>query len=72
MPSFLLSPSSSLLPTSLIAITIALSTLALFVAAIIIRRMLSSFVVVHQRGRVVALSTLSCQPLPTFVDPIAG
>jgi hypothetical protein len=32
----------------------ALSTLALFVSAIIIRRKLSSFVVTHHRGRVVA------------------
>jgi hypothetical protein len=61
-----------LLPTTLIAITIALSTLALFVAAIIIRRTHSSFIVAHRRGRVVALSMLSCQPPPAFVDPVAG
>jgi hypothetical protein len=61
-----------LLPTTLIAITIALSTLALFVAAIIIRCMLLSFVVAHRRGRVVASTTLSCQPPPAFVYPVAG
>jgi hypothetical protein len=61
------------LPTTLIAVTIALSTLALFVAAIIIRRTLSSFVIAHCCGRVVvALWTLSRQPLPAFVDTITG
>jgi hypothetical protein len=63
-------PSSS--PTTLISITIALSTLALFVAALVIHRTLSSFVVAHRRGRVVASSTLSCQPPPEFVNPVAG
>jgi hypothetical protein len=58
--------------TTLIADTMALSTLALFVAAIIIRRTLSSFVIAHHRGHVVALSTLSCQPPPAFADPVAG
>jgi hypothetical protein len=60
-----------LLPTTLIVITIALSTLTLFVAAIIIRRTLSSFVVTHRRGHVVVASlTLSRQPLPAFVDTV--
>jgi hypothetical protein len=71
-PSFSSSPSPSSSPITLISVTIALSTLALFVAAIVIRRTLSSFVVAHLRGRVVASSTLSRQPTPTFVDPIAG
>jgi hypothetical protein len=72
MSSFLSSPLPSWLPTTLISVTIALSTLALFVAAIVIRRTLSLFVVAHRRGHVVALSVLSCQPPPAFVDPIAG
>jgi hypothetical protein len=59
-------------PTTLISITIALPTLALFVAAIGIRRTLLSFVVAHRRGCVVTSSTLSCQPPPAFVDPVAG
>jgi hypothetical protein len=63
-------PSSS--PTTLISFTIALSTLALFVTAIIIRRTLSSFVVAHHRGRVVASSVLSRQPPPAFVNPVTG
>jgi hypothetical protein len=54
MPSFSSLPLPSLLPTTLIADTMDLSTLALFVAAIIIRRTLLSFVVAHRRGRVVA------------------
>jgi hypothetical protein len=60
------------LPTTLIFITIALSTLALFVAAIVIHRTLLSFVVAHLRSCVVASPTLSCQPTPTFVNPVAG
>jgi hypothetical protein len=40
---------------TLIAVTIALAILALFVTAITIRRTLSSFVIAHPRGRVVAL-----------------
>jgi hypothetical protein len=72
MPSFLSLPLPSLLPTTLISVTIALSTLALFVAAIIIRRTLSLFVVAHRRGRVVALPVLFCQPSPAFVDPVLG
>jgi hypothetical protein len=61
------------LPTTLIAVNIALSTLALFVDAIIIRRMLSSFVVAHHCGRVVVASlTLSRQPPPAFVDTVTG
>jgi hypothetical protein len=61
-----------LLPTALISVTIALSTLALFIAAIAIRRTLSSFIVTHRCGPVVASSMLSCQPPPAFVDPAAG
>jgi hypothetical protein len=61
-----------LLTATLIAITMALSPLALFVAAIIIRHMLLSFVVAHRRVYVVALLMLSCQPLPAFVKIIAG
>jgi hypothetical protein len=57
---------------TLIAVTITLAILAHFVTAITIRRTLSLFVLAHRRGRVVALSTLSCQPLPTFVAPVAG
>jgi hypothetical protein len=64
------SPSSS--TTTLISVTIALSTLTLFVAAIVIRRTLLSFIVAHRHGHVVASSTLSCQPLPNFADPVAG
>jgi hypothetical protein len=41
------------LPTILIAITITLAILALFVAAIIIRSMLLLFVVARRRGQVV-------------------
>jgi hypothetical protein len=72
MPSFLSSPLPSLSTTTLIAVTIALSTLALFVAAIIIRHALSLFVVTHRHGHVVALSMLSCQPPPAFVNPVTG
>jgi hypothetical protein len=43
-----------LLPAALIAITIALATLALFVAAIIIHRTLLLFIVAHHRGHVLA------------------
>jgi hypothetical protein len=56
---------------TLIAVTITLAILALFVA-ITIRRTLLLFVVAHRRGRVVALSTLSHQPPLAFVAPIAG
>jgi hypothetical protein len=56
----------------LIAVTIALAILALFVTAITIRRTPLSFVVAHRRGRVAALSMHSCQPLPVFVAPVAG
>jgi hypothetical protein len=52
MPSFLLLPLPSLLPATLIVVTIALSTLTLFVAAIIIHRTLLLFVVAHHRGHV--------------------
>jgi hypothetical protein len=71
-PFFSLSPLPSSLPTTLIAVTIALATLALFVAAIIIRRTLLLFVIAHRLGCVVASSTLSRQPPPAFVNPIAG
>jgi hypothetical protein len=60
------------LPTTLISVTIALSTLALFVAAIVIHCTLSLSIVAHRRSRVVASSTLSHQPLPTFVNLVAG
>jgi hypothetical protein len=62
----------SLSTGTLIAITIALAILALFVAANTVCRTLSLFVVAHHRGHVVALSMLSCQPLPTFIAPVAG
>jgi hypothetical protein len=61
-----------LLPTTLISVTIALSTLTLFIAAIVICRTLLSFVVAHLHGHVVASLALSCQPPPTFVDPVTG
>jgi hypothetical protein len=63
-------PSSS--TGTLIAITIALAILALFVTAITIRRTLSSYVVAHRCGHVVASSMPSCQPPPAFVAPVAG
>jgi hypothetical protein len=66
------SPSPFSSSNTLISFTITLSTLALFVAAIVIRRTLLSFVIAHHRGRVVASSALSCQPPPAFVDPVAG
>jgi hypothetical protein len=71
-PSFSSLPLPSSSPTTLIAVTIALSTLALFVAAIIIRFTLSSFHVAHHHGYVVPSSTLSCQPPPALLDPVAG
>jgi hypothetical protein len=57
---------------TLIAITIALVILALFVTAITICRTPLSFVIAHHRGRVVASSMPSCQPPPVFVAPVAG
>jgi hypothetical protein len=48
-------PSPSLSTGTLIAVTIALAILALFVTAITIRHTPSSFVVAHRCGRVVAL-----------------
>jgi hypothetical protein len=63
-------PSSS--TGTLIAITIAPCILALFITVITIRRTLSSFVVAHHRGRVVALLMPSCQPPPVFIAPVAG
>jgi hypothetical protein len=65
-------PLPSLSTGTLIAITIALAILALFVTAITIRRMPSLFVVAHRRGRVVASSTPSYQPPPVFVAPVTG
>jgi hypothetical protein len=65
-------PLPSLLPSTLIAITIALATLSLFVAAIIIRRMLLLFDVAHQCGHVVALLTFSCKPPPAFDALVAS
>jgi hypothetical protein len=64
------SPSSS--TGTLIAITIALAILTLFVTAITIRRMPLSFVIAHRRGRVIASLMPSCQPPPVFIAPIAG
>jgi hypothetical protein len=61
------SPSSS--TGTLIAITITLSILALFVTAITIRCTPLLFVVAHRRGHVVASSMPSCQ---LFVALIAG
>jgi hypothetical protein len=46
-------PSPSLLRATLIVVTITLTTLALFVAALIIRPMLSLFVIASRRGYVV-------------------
>jgi hypothetical protein len=57
---------------TLIAVTIALAILALFVTAITIRCALSLYVVARHRGCVVALSTPSCQPPPAFVAPVTG
>jgi hypothetical protein len=53
-------------------ITITLAILALFIAAITIRRTLSSFVVTHHHGRVVASSMLCHHPPPPFIAPVAG
>jgi hypothetical protein len=57
---------------TLIAITIALAILALFVIAITIHHTPSWFVVAHRRGRVVASLMPSCQPPPVFIAPVAG
>jgi hypothetical protein len=57
---------------TLIAVTIALVILALFITAITICRTLSLYVVPHRRGHVVALSTPSCQPPPAFITPVTG
>jgi hypothetical protein len=65
-------PLPSLSTGTLIAVTITLAILTLFVAAITIHCTLLSFVIAHRRGHVVALSMLSCQPPSTFVTPIAG
>jgi hypothetical protein len=65
-------PLPSLSTGTLIAITIALAILALFVTAITIRRTPSLFVVAHCRGLVVASLMPSCQPPPVFVAPVAG
>ncbi len=58
-------PSSS--PAALVAVTITLATLTLFVAAVIICRTLSSFVVARCRDRVVACHR-SPFTLPSLVD----
>jgi hypothetical protein len=63
-------PSSS--TGTLIAVTIALAILALFVTAITICHTPLLFVVAHRRGRVVASSMPSCQPPPIFIAPITG
>jgi hypothetical protein len=63
-------PSSS--TGTLIAVTITLAILALFVTAITIHRTLLLFVVAHHCGRVVALLMLSHQPPPAFIAPVAG
>jgi hypothetical protein len=65
-------PLPSLSTGTLIAVTIALTILALFVAAIIIHCTLLLFVVAHHCGRVVALLTPSYQLPPAFVAPITG
>jgi hypothetical protein len=65
-------PSPYSLTGTLIAITIALAILALFVTAITIRRTPSLFVVAHCHGHVVASSMPSCQPPPIFIAPVAG
>jgi hypothetical protein len=65
-------PLPSLLTGTLIAVTIAVAILTLFVTAITIRRMPSLFVVAHRHGRVVASLMPSCQPPPVFIAPIAG
>jgi hypothetical protein len=57
---------------TLIAVTIALAILVIFVTAITIHRTLLLFVITHRCGHVVALSTPSCQPPPAFVTPVAG
>jgi hypothetical protein len=62
-------PLPSLLTGTLIAVTITLAILALFVTAITIRRTLSLFVAAHHCGHVVALLMPSCQPLPAFIAP---
>jgi hypothetical protein len=61
--SLALPPSSSLLPGTLITITIALAAFALFVVALIIRRMFLSFVVTHHCGLVVVNAILSATAL---------
>jgi hypothetical protein len=57
---------------TLIAVTIALAILALFITAITIRRTPLSFFVAQRHGHVVASSMPSCQPPPFFVAPVAG
>jgi hypothetical protein len=65
-------PLPSLSTGTLIAITIALSILALFNTVFTIRRMPLLFVVTRRRGRVVDSSMPSYQPPPVFVTPVAG
>jgi hypothetical protein len=57
---------------TLIAVTIALAILALFVTVITIRCALSSYVIARHHGHVVASLTPSCQPPPAFVAPVTG
>jgi hypothetical protein len=71
-PSFSSSPLPSLLTATLIANIMALSTLALFVTTIIIRRTLLSFIVAHRRDPVVTSSTLFCQQPSAFANLVAG
>jgi hypothetical protein len=65
-------PSPSSLTGTLIAATIALAILALFVTAITIRCTLSLYVAARRRGCVVASSMPSCQPPTVFVAPVVG
>jgi hypothetical protein len=57
---------------TLIAITIAIAILTLFVTAITICCTPLLFVIAYHCGRVVVLSTPSCQPPPVFIAPVAG
>jgi hypothetical protein len=47
-----------LFPANLIVVTIALAVLALFVAALIVRHKLSSFIVARRRGCVIVNTLL--------------
>jgi hypothetical protein len=61
-----------LLTGTLIAVTIALAILTLFITAITIRCTPLLFVVAHHCSHVVALLMPFCQPPPVFVAPVAG